>query len=226
MADSKLYIIGEGIVGAAAVFFSIVLSPLLRRWYSWWGATEAEVHASMPGDELAPRPKSEITLAITIQAPADRVWPWYIQLGCQRGGWYSYDLLDNGGVPSADHIIPEYQQVKVGDEVWGTPDGKLRFPVAIVEPGRALVLGGTMNTRTGKSADPNDPGLDAYYSGDQSWLLSPLDDRTTRLVFRNRTDWNPSLLNTLVWRVMLEPISFVMGRKMLLNIKRRAEAQQ
>jgi hypothetical protein len=225
MTDSKLGIMGEGIAGVVAIAFSVVLSPLLRRWYSRWGATEAEVHQSMPGDELVPRPKSEITLAITIQAPADCVWPWYVQLGCRRGGWYSYDLLDNGGVPSADRIIPEYQQIQVGDEVWGTPDGKLRFPVATVEPGRALVLGGTTNARTAKPADPNDPSLEAYYSGDQSWLLSPLDDRTTRLVFRNRTDWNPSFLNTLVWRVMLEPISFVMGRKMLLNIRRRAEAQ-
>ncbi len=225
MADSKLSIIGDGIVGAVAIAFSIVLSPLLQRWYSRWGATETEVRRSMPGDELVPRPKSQMTLAITIQAPPDRIWPWYAQLGCRRGGWYSYDLLDNGGVPSADRIISEYQQIKVGDEVWGTPDGKLRFPVALVEPGRVLVLGGTMNTRTGKTAAPDDPSLDMYYSGDQAWLISPLDDGTTRLIFRNRTDWNPSFLNTLMWRVMLEPISFVMGRKMLLNIKRRAEAE-
>jgi hypothetical protein len=226
VADGKnsSRVIGEGIAGVAAVASTILLLPVTRLWYRRWGATDDEVQRSLPGDELVPHPKSEIICAITIQAPAAQVWPWLMQIGCRRAGWYSYDLLDNGGVPSAERIIAEYQHLEVGDEVLATPDGKLGFPVATIEPGRALVLGGTMDTRTGEQADPNDPNLEVYFSGANIFFVCELDERATRLIFRMRLDWNPSLLNTLIYRVFLEPISFVMARKTLLGVKQRAEA--
>ena len=220
----SLKVIIEGIAGAVAIGITILLSPILRRWYSRWGATDAEVKRSLPGDEFVPRPKSEFTCAITIHATPKQVWPWFVQLGCQRGGWYSYDLLDNGGIPSADRIIPEYQHLGVGDIVKAMPNGDFGFPVAAIVPGKVLTLAGTMNTSTGEPADPNNPDLEAYFSGDQTFYLDELDKGTTRLIFRMRLDWNPSLLNTLVNRGFFEPISFVMGRKMLLNITRRAES--
>ena len=215
--------IGEGILGAAAVGITILLSPLLRPWYRKWGATDDEVQRALPGDECVPHPKSELTFAITIHAPASQVWPWYVQLGCQRGGWYSYDLLDNGGFPSADRIILGYQHLEVGDMVKAVPNGSFGFPVAQIEPNKALVLAGTMNPKTGTPADPNDPGVESYFSGDQTFYLDAKDDNTTYLIFRMRTDWNPSWFNTLIYRGVVEPISFVMGRKMLLNIKKRSE---
>ena len=217
-------IIGEGILGAATVGVTIVLSPVLRPWYRRWGATDAEVQRTLPGDEFVPRPKSELTLAITIEAPAAQVWPWFLQIGCQRAGWYSYDLLDNGGIPSADRIIPEFQHLEVGDTVKAVPNGSFGFPVAAITPGKALVLAGTMNTRTGQPADPNGPSLESYFSGDQTFVVDALDDRTTRVIFRMRMDWDSKPLNRLIYRGIVEPISFVMGRKMLHNIKHRAEA--
>lgn len=226
MADSKFSpkIIVEGILGAATIGVTILLSPLLRPWYRRWGATDAEVQRRLPGDEFVPRPKSEITLAITIEAPADQVWPWFVQVGCQRAGWYTYDLLDNAGIPSADRIIPEFQHLKVGDVVKAVPDGSFGFPVAAITPGKALVLAGTMNTRTGQAGDPNDPTLEGYFSGDQAFIVDALDDKTARLIFRMRMDWDAGPLNTLIYRGIVEPVSFVMGRRMLQNIRHRAQA--
>lgn len=226
MAGSKfsLKTLGEGIWGAATVGVTILLSPLLRPWYRRWGAADAEVRRTLPGDEFAPRPKSELTLAITIEAPAAQVWPWFVQIGCQRAGWYSYDLLDNGGAPSADRIIPEFQRLEVGDTVKAVPNGSFGFPVAAITPGKALVLAGTLNTSNGQPADPNDPSLKSYFSGDQTFVVDALDDMATRLIFRMRMDWDARPLNTLIYRGIVEPISFVMGRKMLQKIKLRAEA--
>lgn len=86
-----------------------------------------------------------------------------------------------------------------------------------------LVLAGTINTETGTPADPNDPGVEDYFSGDQTFYPEAVSVSITRLIFRMRTDWNPSWFNTLIYRGVVEPISFVMGRKMLLNIKKRSE---
>jgi hypothetical protein len=178
-----------------------------RPWYRKWGATDDEVQRSLPGDELVPHPKSEITCAITIQAVAAQVWPWLVQIGCQRAGWYTYDLLDKGGVPSAERIMAEHQHLEVGDEVLLTPDGKMGFPVAAIEPGRALALGGTMNIRTGEQVDPNDPTLENYFSGANICFVYELDERTTRLIIRLRFGWSPSLLMTLLYRLAnLAPI--------------------
>jgi hypothetical protein len=218
----KLYL--EGVIGAAAIAATVILSPFLRRRYSTWGAADDELQRPIPGDELVPNPKSQLTMAVTVQAPAAEVWPWFVQLGCQRAGWYSYDLLDNGGVPSADRIIPEYQQLDVGDIVKAMPKGDFGFPVAIIEPNRQLTLAGTTNTETGEQANPEDPELDTYFSGNQTFLLDEGDERNTRLIFRMRIDWNPGLLSNIAYRGVVEPLSFVMARKTLLNVKQRAEA--
>ena len=226
MKESKLNlkVFVEGVGGVVAIAITVLLSPILWRWYSRWGATDAEVKRSFPGDEAVRHPKSELTCAITIHAPAAQVWPWFVQLGCQRGGWYSYDLLDNGGIPSADRIIPEYQHLEVGDMVPAVPNGSFGFPVAAIEWGKTLTLAGTLNTSTGKPADPNEPGLATYFSGDQTFSVDALGEEVSRLFFRMRTDWNPGSLNTLIYRGIIEPVSFVMGQKTLLNIKKRAEA--
>jgi hypothetical protein len=216
-------IILEGISGALWIAFTILLSPVLRPWYSRWGATETETQRVLPGDSVVSRPRSELTCAITIRAPAKHIWPWFVQLGCQRAGWYSYDLLDNAGQPSADHILPQYQHLEVGDVVKAVPNGSFGFPVAIIERGRALSLAGILNTSTGQPADLDDPNLESYFGGDQTFVIEYLDPYTSRLIFRMRMDWNPSRLNTLIFRGIVEPISFVMGRKMLLNLKHRVE---
>ena len=218
----KVYL--EGIVGAATIAATVLLSPFLRRWYSTWGAADNELRRAIPGDAFVPHPKSQLTMAVTVRAPAAEIWPWFVQLGCQRAGWYSYDLLDNGGIPSAERIIPEHQHLDVGDVVKAMPKGDFGFPVAIIEPNRQLTLAGTINTETGEQANPDDPELDAYFSGNQTFLLDESDERNTRLIFRMRIDWNPSPLNNVAYKGVVEPLSFVMGRKTLLNVKQRAEA--
>jgi hypothetical protein len=225
MANGKYSpkVIGEGITGAAAIAATILLLPISRPWFRKWGATEEELRRSLPGDDLLSHKRTEMTIATTVQAPAAQVWPWLVQIGCQRAGWYSYDLLDNGGVPSVERIVDDFQHLEIGDEVPFTADGKMGFPVAGIEPGKALVLGGTMNTVTGEPADPHDPQLEKYFGGTITLYLDQRDDQTTRLIYRMPLDWNPNWLNTLMYGVFLEPISFVMARKMLLGIKQRVE---
>jgi proline iminopeptidase len=216
-------VLGEGIVGALTIAGTIVTAPLLRPWYTRWGTTVAEAQARLPGDEYVPRPDSQITCAITIGAPPAQIWPWLVQIGCRRGGWYSYDLLDNGGTPSAATILPEHQHIALGDSIPALPKGDFGFPAAIVEPERTLTLAGTLNTATGQPADGADGTLTRFFSGDQTWVLRPLNGHGTRLIFRSRMAWNPSVLNRLIYRGCVEPISFVMGRKMLRTLKGRAE---
>ena len=219
----KLKIILEGVVGAVAIGGTAIISPLIRGWYSSWGATDEETRMEIPGDLLVPRPKSQLTMAVTVAASAAEIWPWFVQLGCQRAGWYSYDLLDNGGMPSAEEILPECQQLEVGDVVKATPTGDFGFPVAIIDPERQLTMAGTTNTATGEDVKPDDPAPEAYFSGNQTFLISAIDESHSRLIFRMRIDWNPGFGRTIAYRGIVEPLSFVMARKTLLNVKRLAE---
>jgi hypothetical protein len=183
----------------------------LRPRHIRWGATDAELSRPLPGDQIVPRPRNWSTRAITIQAPAEAVWPWLAQIGQSRGGLYSYDWLENLAgcdIHSASRIIPELQYVEAGDVVRLGPPGYPAYIVMTVEPGRALVLGG------------GDLAMGAH-----SWVffLDPIDEQTTRLIVRSRGDYPPTLANFLIWRAITEPLHFVMERKMLLGIKQRAE---
>lgn len=211
--------LGLAATGAAAtgVYF-LALRPTVVNW----GATAEEARRSLPGDEVVPSPKVQVTHAITIDAPPDAVWPWLAQIGCGRAGWYSYDLLDNAGIPSARQILPEFQSIKVGDMIPMVPDGRLAIPVVAVEAGRSLVLGGAMDLATGQSADLRDAPVRQYFAGAWSFNLLPAGERSTRLLARGRMDWSPGP-QTLPYYA-LEPITFIMQRKMLLGIKERAEA--
>ena len=201
-------LIDEG-VGAAAIGITILASPLLRPWYSRWGATEDEVDKVWPGDDQVPNPILATTRAITIQAPAERVWPWLVQMGQGRGGLYSYERLENlvgCQMENADHVLPEHQELTVGDKVLLAPEGgPPPFEVTAIEPDRAIILGG--------SEPPTTWGF----------ILEPIDESATRLIIRFRQDYEPTWGNTIIWRVFTDPINFVMERKMLQGIKLRAE---
>jgi hypothetical protein len=90
---------------------------VLRPWELRWGATDDEVRRPMPGDEIVERPTFNATRAVTVKAPPSMIWPWIVQIGFGRAGWYTYDLLDNFGRPSARRIVPEFQQIRVGDVI-------------------------------------------------------------------------------------------------------------
>ncbi|HWQ84295.1 MAG TPA: hypothetical protein VN363_07000 [Anaerolineales bacterium] len=209
----SLAVLVDGIAGAIAIFFSVLLSPLIRPWRLRWGATDAEVAQTLPGDEIVSQPRIGWTHAVTVQAPPERVWPWIVQIGCRRAGWYSYDLLDNGSQPSAEHILPEHQALAVGDRISMVSRGDFSIPVAAIEPGRALVLGGEL------PASPTEPIAVTW-----AFVIQPHGENASRLISRWRASWRPGLFADLAWGVLIEAIGFVMDRKMLLGIKRRAES--
>ncbi len=210
MTNSKYNptLVEEGL-GAAAIALTVLASPLLRPWYSRWGATKSEINNSLPGDEFIPEPNMVNTRAITIAAPAKAVWPWLVQMGQGRGGLYSYERLENlvgCDMHNAERILPEYQELMVGDMVrLSKGDEGPHFVVTAVYPNRAIILGGD-----------NPPTSWAF-------ILEPLDENRTRLLIRYREDFEPTLGNIIMWRGFVDPIHFVMERKMLQGIKLRVE---
>jgi hypothetical protein len=205
MGDHDFKKVGAGlaIAGAGAVAAYVWG---VRPWHLRWGATDEEVGKRLAGDELVPVAKLKATHAVTINAAAHDVWPWLVQMGQTRGGFYSYTWLENlvgCHMHNADEIIPQWQELKVGDSVWLHPKAP-PLKVAAIEPGSAIVL-----------------------KGWGAFILEPIDEKTTRLIIRSQGNYDPDLknavLNFLLWRVVFEPAHFIMERKMLLGIKERAE---
>jgi hypothetical protein len=163
-----------------------------------WGANCEEVHKPLPGDETVPGPVVQSTRAVTIEAPAEAVWPWLAQLGQDRGGFYSYENLENLAgchMHNADVVHPEWQQRSPGETVYLHPRKGLR--VTRFDPGRVLAL--------------------------ENWgafVLEPRGEDQTRLIARGRTPRGPA---SIAGALLMEIPHFVMERKMLLGIKRRAE---
>jgi hypothetical protein len=221
---SKWKAIAEGSSGAAAVGIAL-LTPFLRSRLVRWGATDAEVQRTLPGDDLIPHPKWQYTNAITIEAHITNVWPWLVQIGQGRGGFYSYEWLENligCDIHNANQIIQEFQHLEIGDSVRLHPEMP-GYPVAIVEPGRVIVL--HTDTRTGPTPVPGGTKPDDYYVSTWVFFLDKLEEQKTRLISRFRSDYNPRIRNKLLYGpCLVEPISTVMQRKMLLGIKQRAEA--
>jgi len=208
-----------GLAAAAASVYWFVVRP----WHLRWGATDAEVARTLPGDELVPDAKISSTHAITIQAAPAEVWPWLLQLGQGRGGFYSYDWIEDAmglEIRSADRILPEYQELKVGDTIPLAPDA-FGLPVAILDTQQRMVLHGDTRLPGGDAMPPMRPG--EYLAASWGFYLLGQADGATRLVERWRADYTPTVLNAAFYRAFLEPGAFLMQRKMLLGIKARAE---
>jgi len=182
-------------------------APLVRSWHQRWGATDHEVGAEMPGDELITEVASVATRAITIDAPPEAVWPWLVQIGCLKAGFYANDLLDNLGHPSAREILPEYQHLEIGQWVPMSPNPSdtTAFRVAGFETNRWLLWQQPLST--------------------WSWKLTELPGGRTRLVTRLRAhlDWSHKTVSVFSL-LLLELGDFPMMRRMLLGIRQRAEA--
>jgi hypothetical protein len=216
MAEDRLVskLIGAALAGAAGL---AGYTFLMRPWHLKWGATDEECREPLPGDEIMPNPELESTHAITINAPVSDVWPWLVQLGQTRGGFYSYAWLENlvgCDMRNADRIVPEWQSLRVGDVVWLHPKAP-PLPVVILEPHRAIVLGG-QGELTGDDT--------IVVSGTWGIYLKEVDEKTTRLLTRNRGIRGQGLLGWFVNYAVFEPAHFIMERKMMLGIKERAEA--
>ena len=181
----------------------------VRRWFRRWGTTDEDLRRVMAGDPVIANPTHSATHALTVDAPPEDIWPWLVQMGYRRGGLYSYDWLDRlFGLdrPSANRVLPEFQQLSAGDVI---PLGRGQgFPVTAIEPYRTLVLSGT-----------NDGFQWVWQFG-----LYPVDEGRTRLVSRGTQRFANTISTWLFMRVM-EPAAFIMTRRMLLGVKQRAEAK-
>jgi len=175
-------------------------------------ATPAEAHRMLPGDELIADPLASYTHAVTVHCPPREVWPWLAQMGADRAGWYSYDLVDNGGRPSAEEIVPQFQHVEAGDLFPWLPDATDGFVVAAVDPGRHLVL---------SALDPQRTPIVTW-----AFVLEPGPDAlSTRLLVRVRGSHAYQFHGLPQWVVkrIVPAGHYVMQRKQLLGIARRAE---
>lgn len=212
----RLLLLGAAGLGAYAFY----LRPRQLRW----GATAGEVSQNLPGDEFVPSPNYCTTRAISIQAPPARVWPWILQIGYQRGGFYSYDALERlaglTGLKSTKELAPDWQNIQLEESVLISPVTPLEL--VVMQPERAFVLHTVMNPFT---AEPVATRAGSAYM-DWSWafILAPTGTASTRLLIRVRAELQPRLLATAPAWLALEPIHFLMERKMLQGIKARAEA--
>lgn len=204
-------------VVTAVLWLSIllVLPPLLvltlpayllwvRPWQLRWGATEEEINRPMPGNDLVQRPTFNATRGVTVHARPEDIWPWIVQIGCGRAGWYSYDWIDNLGFPSSERIMPEFQHIEVGDLVPFRPDGKMGMWVRGMEPNRWVLW------------------TDAKGEATWCWGLYPVGEKQTRLVTRLRVRYNWKS-QWMIYFILQDVGDIVMMRKCLLGIKRRAE---
>jgi hypothetical protein len=202
---------------------------LVRPWHTRWGATREEATRPLPYDHLVPRPLAQTTRAITIDVPPGEVWRWLVQLGVGRGGLYSYDWLENLAnldVHSAWEIVPELQNLEVGDLVRLAPESmgaEAGWRVAVVEPGRMLVLHQPADPDTGRPLDRDDPKLGNYYGWNWAFVLGQVEGDRTRLIVRSRVDGAPRSPIKVFYVLLLEFPHFVMERGMLKGIKKRAE---
>ncbi len=204
----------------------MLLLPFLKPGFERWGATEEEHLIKLPGDDLVNGVNpAGYTHAITINAPASRIWPWLVQIGQDKGGYYSYELLENIAgckIKNADRIIPEFQTLAVGDKVLMHPEAGYPYIVAAIEPYRALVLHITMNTRSNEPFDTTEGFPEKFLNQSWAFVLEESDDGTTRLISRSRNEWNRSFGTNLGFR-FIGSIAIIMDRRMLLGIKQRAE---
>jgi hypothetical protein len=191
-----------------------VASPALRRWHMRWGATRAEIAAPMPGDDVVPGAQFNATRAISIGTLPERVWPWIVQLGYGRGGFYTYDLLDNAGVPSADRVVDEYQDLKVGDLV----------PMFHETHGLAIAYKVDSFARNDWMLWVHRPHENESPDSTWSWRLTTLPGGGTRLVTRMKQDYRWETPRLAAFNlILMEFGDFAMERRMLMGIKVRAE---
>jgi len=193
------------LIGSVLAIYLLWARPYQLRW----GATDEEVQRSMPGDELNPNPKFLATRAITIEGTPEEIWPWLLQMGYGRAGFYGYDILENigsqYGIRSAGEILPEFQRFTVGDSVPLSAAGGLMFYA--IEPNQYLVWSG-------------EPGWGGF-----TWALYPIDENHTRLVSRARFSHSRTTPSQLAFDLFTEFSDHVAVRKILQGIKGRVEHQ-
>ncbi len=193
---------------------------LLKMLAADLGSAEAgEQTRELPFDDLVPKPRVQVTQGVTIFAPREAVWPWLVQMGCGRAGWYGIDVLDNGGEPSEREIVPELQHVRVGDVLPAEPGNEAGFEVLHVAPDHALVLGALYDLDRDTTMPFESVPPTHYWRAIWIFYLQPYGEATTRLTVRARVDFSESPQQA-TWMV---PVHHFMERAQLGHLKQRAE---
>jgi hypothetical protein len=200
--------LGRALVYATLAYVAVVI--VTRPWHQRWGSSDAELRATLPGDDLVPNPHYTLQHAVTVRATPDAIWPWLVQLGQDRGGFYSYAWLERlvgDDIRNANRVHPEWQTLREGDLVRAVqPDylggvfgPNIGWHITRLEPNRVLVLGGW-----------------------GAFILEPANG-STRLIVRTRGAGKPNVALAPVGLLVFEPAHFIMQRRMLLGIKERVE---
>jgi len=201
--------------GAALIVWNLVATPFIGRRRLRWGTVGTEATDSLPGDEFVPEPKWSYTLGIAVDASPEAVWPWIAQLGQGRGGFYTYQTLENMAgckITNTTEILPDHQHPAVGEGIYLYPASAPPLRIEIVDAPNALVL-------FGSPADIGAEGVSTW-----QFVVNPGPHGGSRLLTRGRYDYTPDWKSRLAFgRFPLEAITFVMSRKMMLEIKRLAE---
>ena len=206
-------------ISAAATAAAVAL--LLRQRMLRWGATDEEVAATYPGDELINRPCSRSTMATTLPGPPAAVWLWLVQMGADRAGWYSWDQLDNDGRASATEIVEQWQDLRAGDRIYATVDGSVYFTVAVAEYPSTLVLRSDYALPSGRPLDPAEPDPRAFARGVWGFHLRELPGNETRLVVRTVGRDGPRAVTAVFDRLFGEPAHLIMQARQFHNLAQR-----
>lgn len=206
-------VIGPGSHFVRSVFFS----ELRRRFGS---VEQPDEYDTLPGDELLPDIGGQLTHGITINASPEVIWPWLMQMGCHRAGFYAIDTLDNAGTPSAREVHPELQLLHVGDVLPASPDGPEGFEVLDLRPNRLLLLGSLFDLESGKQLPFSKFRPHKYWQSTWAFVLQPLSANETRLTVRARAAFSPSQWLRVAW---IRPVHTLMQTTQLRNLKARAE---
>jgi hypothetical protein len=188
-----------------------------------WQATAGESRRPLPGDDRLARTQGQSTHGITIDAPPNAVWPWLVQMGCGRAGWYSHDRLDNGGRPSSERILPEFQSTEVGDVLPSRPGHREGFEVLDLHEPRHLVLGAYFTYPVLAQLRWDAPEPARFTRATWAFALDTVGGGRTRLLVRTRGTGRPAWLNRLMGGLMTVAHA-IMQRRQLLGLKARAEA--
>jgi hypothetical protein len=207
------------------VAFLVLYSAVLRPWHHQWGTIGAEATQSLPGDNLVPGAVSQVTHAITIAAPPEKIWPWLMQIGQDRSGFYSYTRLENligCEMPEVHSLHPEWPARVSGETVWfGTPkrfNGQAKMIAAVVDAPRSFAM---VSANDWQKISAGSGGTE----GSWAFSLIPIDAAHTRLVIRQRGGPPKTLGARVMGAAFWDPMHFVMERKMLETIKELAETE-
>lgn len=200
------------VVGGVLVVYHFLFRPRMLRW----GATREEANRVLPGDEVTPPKPFRLTMAATLPGTPEEIWPWLVQMGWSRAGYYTYNPIENLfglDLHNADRIHPEWQDLKVGETIWmGHPRMKNLFPetkTSTVEPNRALAL-----------AIYGPSGTDTPPTGAWTFFLEPIDDRKTRFIVRLQVA-APTAVGKIIFYAFMEPAHFIMQQTMFAGLRKR-----